>query len=275
MYIIFVVDYSEASAPCGEEFWLDFQFDLLWNVGLFHACPPQLPIVELEDHGVLADVEVDDLLLLVPLLDDLSREVDSLINLNTNLRLNPHLSRLVASPSVQFPITQQGNRIALTRLDLLDSDLLLFLDIPEVFVFCRHPVVFILTITECAILTVTEVVYITLTVGSCVELTACCDTFDLLAFECPDLCGFEAGDVCAMSQRPGWVHEEVHEHASVLSTVSEGINLSILIKDQSVFFATNSILRLDVIFLKILYQLRGINLVLMPQAALSMLIISD
>lgn len=71
---------------------LNFEFDLLGFVSHFHAGPPQLSVRQLEDHGIFADVEVDHLLFFIALTDDFCWVVDSLVNLNADLRFDSHLS---------------------------------------------------------------------------------------------------------------------------------------------------------------------------------------
>lgn len=79
----------------------------------------------------------------------------------------------------------------------------------------------------------------------------------------------------AMTQWTCGIHEEVHQHASILTTVSEGVNLSVFIKDQGMFFSAYGILALNIILLEELYQLRCFDLVFMTVSALTMLIISE
>lgn len=106
MYIVFLVDNCETSASGCEEFWLvNLKFDLFWLVSHFHACPPELPVTQLEQHGVFADVEIDYFLVFITLTNDFGGEVHSFINFDSDFGLDSHLTGLIATPSVQFSVT--------------------------------------------------------------------------------------------------------------------------------------------------------------------------
>ena len=231
----------------------DFKFYFFWCVCLFHTSPPKLSVVELEKHSIFTDVEVDNFLFFITFSDNLSWEVNSLINLNTNLRLNSHLSRLVTSPSVQFFISQQGNWITFTWLYFLDGYFLLFLEILEILVFLWQTIIFVLTVSKGSILSITPVIHMTFTVNNSIKLAACCNTFNFLAFESPDLCRLKTSSICTVPQRTSGVHKQIPEHTPIFTAISKWINLPILIQNQSMLIPTNSILNLDIILFKIIY----------------------
>lgn len=205
-----------------EQFWVvDFEFHLFRLVGHLHPCPPQLPIGELEEESVLADVEVHYFLVLVTLFDDLGREVNRLVYLYAYLRFDSHLSRLVATPPVQLPVAQQCHRVTLAGLDFSYGHLLLLLQVLKVLVPGWHRVVLVLALPEHPVFPVPPVVHVSLLIHNCVELPSCRDSLDLLALKAPYLCGFEASGVRPVPQGPCWVHEKAHYHASILSPVTE------------------------------------------------------
>ena len=202
-----MVDYSEASASSCEKFWLDINFHSLWHVGLFHSRPPKFAVVQLEKKSVFTDIKIDNYLLLVTLLNNLSREVNRLIHLNTNLRLDTDLSRLVTTPSIQMPVTHQGDGVTFAWLDFLDYDFLLFLKVVEVLVLGWDVEVLVFAIAECPVLAVAEIVKVALRVDGDVELAASGDSLDFLPLEGSYLGWFGAGDVGTMAQWSGGVHE--------------------------------------------------------------------
>ena len=265
---------SETSTSRCEQFWFDIDFHSLWHIGLFHARPPKFTVVQLEQQGVLTDIKIDNFLLFIPFLNNLSREVDRLKNLNTNLRLDPNLPRLIAAPTIQMSVTHQRHRVTFTRLDFLDGYFLLFFQVVEVLVLGRGVVVFVFTIAECAVFTVAEVVQVALRVDCGVELAAGGDSLDFFAFESSNFGWLDAGDVGSVSQRPSGVHEQVEEHSSVLTSIPKRINLPIFIQHNRMFLPTHYIFRLNVILFKILNQLRSLNLILMPETALPVVVVT-
>lgn len=77
-----------------------------------------------------------------------------------------------------------------------------------------------------------------------------------------------------MTERSSWVHKQVKEHSAIFTPVAKRIDLTIIIQDKGMFFATNSILNLDVIFVKIVDKLGGFSFIFMSKPTLSMLIIT-
>ncbi len=275
MYIVLLVDNCETSASGCEEFWLiNLKFDLFWFVGHFHACPPKLPVAQLEQHRVLADVKIYYFLVFITLTNDFSGEVHSFIDLDSNFGLDSHLTGLVTTPSVQFSITEQGNWIAFAGLDFFDGYVLLVLQILEVFVDSWKTVVLVFAISKSSVFPVAPVVCISLIVNDCIELATSSDTFDLFSFECTDFGWFQAGHMSTMTEWAGGVHEEVHEHTAILTAIPERVDLAIFVKDKGMLFATYCVLALDVVLLEVLNQLGCFNLALMTVSALSVLIIS-
>ena len=270
-----MVDYRETSTSRCEQFWFDVQFHSFWHVRFFHPWPPKLTIIQLEQQDVLTNVKVDYSLLFIALLNDLCREINCFVHFNTNLWLDSNLSRLVTAPTIQMPITQQRYWVTFTRLDFLDGEFLLFSQVMEVLVLFWDIVVLVLTITKCAVFTITEIIKIALRIDGSVELTASGYSLDFLAFKSSYLCWFKAGDIGTMAQRTSGVEEQVEEHPSVPTSIPKRINLPIFIQYKWMFLPTNCIFRLDIIFFKILNQLRCINLILMPKTTLPVIILTD
>jgi hypothetical protein len=77
-----------------------------------------------------------------------------------------------------------------------------------------------------------------------------------------------------MTKRPSGVHKQVKEHSAIFASIAKRIDLAIIIQDKGMFFATNSILNLDVIFVKIVDKLGGFSFIFMSKPTLSMLIIT-
>lgn len=229
----------------------------------------------MEKQSVLTDVKVHYFLVLISFTDDLCREVDCLINLNSDLGLNTHLAWLIAAPTVKFTIAQQSDWITFTRFCLLDCYLLLIFQILEVFIWSWDTVIFVLSITKNSVLTITPVVNNTLAVNYCSELSSCCDSLNFFSLQCTNLNWLGTSNVSSMTQRTSGVHKEVHYHSSIFATITKWIDFTILWQANSVFLSTNSILNLDVVFIKIFHQKWLFYFVFMTMTALSMLIISE
>jgi hypothetical protein len=136
-------------------------------------------------------------------------------------------------------------------------------------------VVLVFAITECAVLTVAEIIEIAFRINDCVELTTGGYSLDFLAFKSFYLCWFKAGDIITMSQRAIGVKEQVEQYPSVLTSIPERINLPFFIQYKRVFLPTNCIFHLDIILFKILNQLRVLKLILMSEATLPVVIVTD
>lgn len=91
--------------------------DFLGLVGNFHSRPPNLIVVELKQAEIIADIEVDDFLVLEAFSNGFCNVVDSLIHLNTDFRFDSHLAMLIATPAIKLPIVHQSHTIGLARFD--------------------------------------------------------------------------------------------------------------------------------------------------------------
>lgn len=145
----------------------------------------------------------------------------------------------------------------------------------EVLILCWNIIVFVFTVTKCAILTITKIVKVAFRIYGGVKLTTSRNALNFFALKCSNFGGFETSDICAMTQWTSGVHEQIKEHSSVFTPIPEGVNLSILIKDECMFFTTDNIFCFNVIFFKILNKLRCLKFILMAETALTMVIVTD
>ena len=222
-------------------------------VGDSHAGPPKFSIFQLEQKSSVADIKVDNLLVLVALSDDFSYEVDSFVHLHTDFSLDAHLSFFVRAPTIQFAVVHQGNRVRLTTLDLLDLQFLLFPEVLEVFVQGGHFIILVVSVTKGSVLAVAPVVHLVLFVEDNAEISSSSDSLDVMSLQGFDFCGlgYDLWDIFSVASWADRVDKKLHEKADILSSIAKGIDFSFVAEDDGVSFSGDCVFDLDIVLLKI------------------------
>lgn len=232
-------------------------------VGDLHSSVPKVSVLQLEEKGCVADVEVYHFLALVTLANDLSHEIYGFIHLHPDFCLDSHLPVFVRAPSVQFTIVHKGDRKGLATLYLFDLKFFLISQVFKMFVEGGNIIVFVVAVSENSIFTVAPVVNLIFIVEDDAEISSSSDSLDIVAVERLHLCGlrYDLWNVSAVSGWTNGVYEEFEEEADILTSIAEGIDLTLVGEDDSMTLSRNCVLDFDVVLLKIIDDF-GLALVL-------------